>query len=269
MQYQSENSFKDRWSARGSDATISLVRPSRRSLPITFAAEPKPVEADISKSAFLIIDMQNDFLSEDGWFAKTRKADVTKLSSIIGCINNLSNAFREAGAPVIHINWAVRPDVANLPANVLDKGSDCGAQPGYGDIINSGNPGNSGRVLVEGDWGAQSVPAIHIDPQDISVGKHRLTGFRDNALEQILRRLNVTTLFYSGVNLDRCVFATLADGCFNGFDAVLVEDATSTVSPIHVSDSILYLIRLLYGFTAISDDILAAFPLENPTGVQS
>ena len=76
----------------------------------------------------------------------------------------------------------------------------------------------------------------------------------------------MTTLFFTGVNLDRCVFATLADGCFNGFDAVLVEDATTTVSPPHVTDAILYLIRLLYGFTAQSADILSAITALPPTG---
>jgi len=263
MQNQRKPGHNDRWSSHDDGETVSLLRPQRRAQPITFAADPKPVETDLSRCAFLIIDMQNDFLSEDGWFATTRNADVAELSLIIERINTAGQAFRAAGAPVIHINWAVRPDVANLPANVLDKGSDCGARPGYGDKI------GSGRVLVEGDWGAQSVPGIETEPQDIFVAKHRLTGFRDNELDQILRRLDVTTLFYAGVNLDRCVFATLADGCFNGFDAVLVEDATTTVSPPHVSDAILYLIRLLYGFTAKSRDILAAFPPHNPTGVQT
>ena len=232
-------------------------------MPITFAAAPKPVQADLSRSALLIIDMQNDFLSEDGWFATSRNADVSALSDVITQINALSGAFRASGAPVIHINWAVRPDVANLPANVLDKGSDCGGRPGYGDPI------GPGRVLVDGDWGAQSVPAIDIAADDIAVGKHRLTGFRDNALDQILRRLGVTTLFFTGVNLDRCVFATLADGCFNGFDAVLVEDATTTVSPPYVTDAILYLIRLLYGFTATSTDILAALSSHAQIGAKS
>ncbi|MFK7762218.1 MAG: cysteine hydrolase family protein [Roseobacter sp.] len=263
MQEQREIQHTDRWSVHEDGETVSLFRPHRRTRLIRFDGDPKPVQIDLSRCAFLIIDMQNDFLSEDGWFATTRDADVSILSSVIERINAISEAFRSVGAPVVHINWAVRPDAANLPANVLDKGSDCGARPGYGDQI------SSGRVLVEGDWGAQSVSGIEIGPQDISVGKHRLTGFRDNALDQILRRLDVTTLFYAGVNLDRCVFATLADGCFNGFDAVVIEDATTTVSPPHVSDAILYLIRLLYGFTAMSNDILAAFPSENPTGVQS
>ncbi len=242
---------------------MSLLRPAPTPQPIRFAADPKSVEADVARCALMIIDMQNDFLSDEGWFATSRNADVSALSNVVSQINALSGAFRKVGSPVIHINWAVRPDAANLPANVLDKGSDCGARPGYGDQI------ASGRVLVDGDWGAQSVPAIDKGEDDIAVGKTRLTGFRDNELDSILRRLGVATLFFTGVNLDRCVFATLADGCFNGFDAVLVEDATTTVSPPHVTDAILYLIRLLYGFTAKSEDILAALSTQPQIGEKS
>ena len=263
MQKLQHRHHQDRWTPLDEGWAVSLLRPARAKKAVAFAAEPKPVEADLSRSALLIIDMQNDFLSAEGWFATSRKADVSRLSDVITEINALSGAFRRVGAPVIHINWAVRPDVANLPANVLDKGSDCGAHEGYGDQI------GSGLVLTQGDWGAQSVPAIEKAPQDLDIGKSRLTGFRDNELDSILRRLGVTTLFFTGVNLDRCVFATLADGCFNGFDAVLVEDATTTVSPPHVTDAILFLIRLLYGFTAKSADILAAISTHTQIGAKS
>ncbi|MEO0829900.1 MAG: isochorismatase family cysteine hydrolase, partial [Pseudomonadota bacterium] len=235
---------RDRWDPQGE--AVRLTRQRAPSREVRFNAEPQPLVVDLSRSALLIIDMQNDFLSPDGWFATTRNADVAPLMDIVSKINLTSSAFRAAGAPVIHINWAVRGDCANLPANVIDKGSSCGTRPGYGDTI------AAGPVLVRDEWGAQSVPELHVAPDDLAVGKHRLTGFRDNELDQILRRLDVTTLFFTGVNLDRCVFATLADGCFNGFDAVLIEDATATVSPPYVTDAILYLVRLLYGFTTQS-----------------
>ena len=256
-------SHSDRWSSLNDGASVSLSRPVVTPQPLHFDAKPKPIEVDIARTAMLIIDMQNDFLATDGWFATSHNADVSCLSDVVSQINTLSGAFRNRGAPVIHINWAVRPDVANLPANVLDKGSDCGARPGYGDQI------STGRVLVDGDGGAESVTAIDVDSRDIVVGKTRLTGFRDNQLDSILRRLGVTTLFFTGVNLDRCVFATLADGCFNGFDAVLVEDATTTVSPAYVTEAILYLTRLLYGFTAESKDILAAFSTQPQIGARA
>ena len=51
----------DRWSTANDGASVSLLRPTPGSQPIRFAAEPKPIEADIARSALIIIDMQNDF----------------------------------------------------------------------------------------------------------------------------------------------------------------------------------------------------------------
>lgn len=247
---QERQERNDRWTRDASG--ISLVPATVQPRPISFAAEPEPVTVDLSRSALIVVDMQNDFLDAAGWFSAIRNAEVGPLGRIIPRINALSSAFRGNGATVIHLNWGVRADVANLPANVLDKGSSCGQIPGYGDTIASGN------VLVEGSWGSASVPAIDQADTDITVFKHRLSGFQDNELDQVLRRHGITTVFYTGVNLDRCVFATLMDGCFQGYDAVLVEDATTTVSPGYVSDAILYLIRLLYGFTTQTQALLEA-----------
>ncbi|MFT5045874.1 MAG: ureidoacrylate peracid hydrolase [Porticoccaceae bacterium] len=247
---QLDQKRSDRWSLQ--DGYVSMVRDINPPRPACFAAQPEALCVDMVRSALIVIDMQNDFLDPDGWFASVRGAEVSELSTVIPQINDLSAAFRIVGAPVIHLNWGVRADLANLPANVLDKGSACGRTLGYGDAIETGD------VLVEGSWGASSVPSIDQHESDISVAKHRLSGFRDNELEQILRRLDIKTVFYTGVNLDRCVFATLMDGCFHGFDAVLVEDATSTVSPDYVGEAITYLIHLLYGFTTSSADLLLA-----------
>lgn len=249
---------RDRWSR---DATVTdLVRPEIPPQPVEFEALPDPVRVDMARSALIIVDMQNDFLKAEGWFSAVRNADVAPLSDIIPRINLVSDGFRRCGAPVIHLNWGVRADLANLPPNVVDKGSSCGAIPGYGDTIASGD------VLVEGSWGASTVPEIGQAETDIVVAKSRLSGFQDNALDQILRRLGVTTVFYTGVNLDRCVFATLVDGCFQGYDAVLIEDATTTVSSPEVIDAITGLIRLLYGFTTQSEALLKALAPQSDIG---
>ncbi|MFK7860992.1 MAG: cysteine hydrolase family protein [Granulosicoccus sp.] len=249
-------SRQDRWSWH--DGTVSLVRSVPPAQIVTLNAEPDPVRVDLAQCAMVIIDMQNDFLDSAGWFASARGAAVSQLSIPITPINTLSQAFRQRGVPVIHLNWGVRADLANLPANVIDKGSACGRQVGYGDRL------ESGTVLVRDSWGASSVPGIEQHTSDLTIFKHRLSGFQDNELEQVLRRLGITTVFYTGVNLDRCVFATLMDGCFQGFDAILVKDATATVSPESVGDAIIYLIQLLYGFTTHSDAILSALDNDKP-----
>lgn len=240
----------DRWHAV--EERTSLVRHTNMPCPVSFEANPEPVEVNLASSALLVVDMQNDFLEQEGWFADVRGQNVEPLKSVLEPINSLSAAFRENESPVIHLNWGVRPDTANLPANTLDKANACGTKTGYGDAI------SKGRVLVAGDWGAQSIDAINIADTDFHVSKHRLSGFRDNELDQMLRRLGVTTLFFTGVNIDRCVFATLMDGCFQGYDAILVEDACQSTSPAYVTDAILYLVRLLYGFTAQAAHILEA-----------
>lgn len=251
------HSQRDRWTGEGH--LTSLVRPPSSVCPLSFTAAPGPVEVDLTRSALLIIDMQNDFLHADGWFASIRGADVEPLNSIINNINALSAQFRQYHADVIHINWGVRADLANLPSNVVDKASHCGRDIGYGDeLIN-------GPVLVAGSWGAQSVDAISDSENDLHVAKHRLSGFCDNELDQILRRRDIRTLFFTGVNIDRCVFATLIDATFQGYDVVLVEDACATTSPTHVSDAITYLVRLVYGFTALTKDLVENFNSIQPT----
>ena len=227
-----------------------MVKPVSTACPLQFSAEPGPVEVDLTRSALVIIDMQNDFLHEEGWFSNERGIDTSPLTTITDNINALSAQFRRHHCDVIHINWGVRSDLANLPCNVVDKATQCGLTAGYGDDL------QNGPVLVQGSWGAQSVDEIVDDENDLHVSKHRLSGFCDNELDQILRRRNISTLFFTGVNVDRCVFATLIDASFQGYDVVLVEDATATTSPAYVSDAITYIVQLVYGFTTLTHDLL-------------
>ncbi|MGJ8534688.1 MAG: cysteine hydrolase family protein [Alphaproteobacteria bacterium] len=253
-----QNRSYDRWTK--TDHGISLSRRQPDEHVFAISADPENLTIDLSRSALIIVDMQNDFLDSQGWFAAVRGAKTDPLRKIVTNINAVSAEFRASKAPVLHLNWGVRKDLANLPANVIDKGSACGQEIGYG------APMPNGPVLVQGSWGAQSIPEIDTAQDDLHVSKHRLSGFRDNELDQILRRLGVTTLFFTGVNLDRCVFATLMDGSFQGYDSIVIEDATTTVSPPEVSDAILFLVRLLYGFTTTTENLLAGLLPGHKTG---
>ena len=244
------NQKYDSWTKDASKT--SLLRDNRNPIPVIFKAEPEAIEIDVTRVALLIIDMQNDFIDPNGWFGSVRGEDVGKLSNIIPNINSVSKAFRKFSVPIIHLNWGVRNDLANLPANVIGKASSCGEIPGYGDKI------SSGEVLVRGSWGANSVATINKGTDDLTVFKHRLSGFQDNELDQVLRRRDISTLVYAGINLDRCVFATLMDGCFQGYDAILVDDASTTTSPEYVRDAIIYLIRTNFGFTTKTSGIVRA-----------
>jgi nicotinamidase-related amidase len=109
-----------------------------------------------------------------------------------------------------------------------------------------------GPVLERGSWGAAVCPELAVAKTDIEIFKHRLSGFWDNELDSVLRHLDVTTLLFGGINLDRCVAATIQDASFAGYDPILIRDAASTYSPAFCTEATLYLIERLYGFVISS-----------------
>lgn len=231
-------------------ADLSRMRkPARR---VQISAAPDPVLVDLARSALLIVDMQNDFIDEAGWFAAMRGVSCAPLRDIAPRINALGDRFRTAGGAVIRINTGLRADLANLPAGSIARADDMGRRAGFG----FARDGARGPVMQAGHWGTESHQSIQRADGDITVLKSRYSGFRDNELDQILRRLDVTTLFFTGVNLDRCVFATLIDGAFQGFDPILVTDACATPSPAATCAAIIELVEMLYGFTTTTDAIL-------------
>ncbi|MFS8038889.1 cysteine hydrolase family protein [Xanthobacter sp. AM11] len=234
-------------------AVLRLARNLPAPRPVTFAAQPQAVEIDLARTALMVVDMQNDFLHPDGWFPQAG-VDAAPLRAIIPAVRALAEAARAAGLPVVWVNWGVRADRAELPDPVLLKAAAGGTRPVYADPSVTGR----GGIVVEGAWGAQVVEELGAQPSDLLVYKHRLSGFFDNELDSVLRNRGIDTLLFAGINTDRCVFATLCDATFHGYGVVLAQDACASPSPDQVRESVLYLVRLLYGATCTTADLGAA-----------
>ncbi|WP_331498343.1 isochorismatase family cysteine hydrolase [Pseudomonas sp.] len=112
------------------------------------------------------------------------------------------------------------------------------------------SPLNHGRSAVQGEWGAQIIKDFSVAASDICVNKHRLSGFWDTELDSLLRANGITTLLFAGINTDRCVFSTLQDAAFLGYDCILLADACSTPSPTYVTRAIHFLVEQCHGFIA-------------------
>lgn len=230
-----------------------LVRPVAPPRPLRFKAVPQDVTIDLERSAMIVIDMQNDFCSEDGWFAR-RGIDITPVRKPIGPLNALLPVLRRARMPVIWLNWGNRADLMNLNPTVLHAGNPSGDGVGYGDVP----PGGKAPVLRKGGWGARICDELKTARGDIHVDKYRLSGFWDNELDSVLRNLGVTTLLFAGVNVDRCVLATMQDAGFIGYDCILVDDCAATTSPEYCVRAVKFQVRQMYGFIARSPSILRA-----------
>jgi hypothetical protein len=129
-------------------------------------------------------------------------------------------------------------------------------------------PSTTARARA-GQWGAQVIDELAVAPGDITVHKHRLSGFWDNELDSVLRQQGITTLMFAGINTDRCVFSTLQDANFLGYDCVLLKDACGTPSPAYVTRGIHFIVQQLHGFVATAESLLITSLFFPPLGVLS
>ena len=235
------------------DQGVNLVRKTKNTISIHFDAQPQAIDIDLARSALIVVDMQNDFCHPAGWFGQ-KGISVKPMRKPIATIARLLAGWRPAGGAVIWLNWGVRPDRLNLSPTVQFKGKRAAGGVGYAER----SPQDHGLSVVPGEWGARIVDELPIAPQDITVYKHRLSGFWDNELDSILRQQGITTLLFAGVNTDRCVFSTLQDAGFLGYDCVLLSDACSTPSPAYVTKAVHFIVQQLHGFVATTTALLPA-----------
>jgi ureidoacrylate peracid hydrolase len=230
-----------------------LTRPAATPRPIAVPAQPKRVAFDLTRSCMIVVDMQNDFCHPDGWLASIG-VEIAPARAPIAPLRQLLPALRAVGVPIVWVNWGTRPDRANLPPSLRHVYDPTGTGAGLGDIL----PRTGAHVLQAGSWSAQVVDELVPDPGDLTVDKHRMSGFWDTPLDSILRNLGAATLLFGGVNLDQCVLHTLADANFLGYDTLLVEDCAATTNPDFCREATLLNVRQIFGFHFRSTDLIEA-----------
>jgi nicotinamidase-related amidase len=240
-----------RWMVDAGHVDMSQPSPPPRSL--TIAAAPQTVTVDLRCTAMIVIDMQNDFCAKGGWVDHLG-FDVTPDRAPIPPLARLLPALRDAGVPIIWVNWGNRPDLMNMAPNQLHLYKPTGVGIGLGDPL----PKSGARVLEKDSWAAAVVDELKQEPGDIKVDKYRISGFWDTPLDSILRNLGVRTLLFSGVNIDQCVMCTLQDANFLGYGCVLVDDCSATTSPDYCTEATIFNVKKCFGFVTSSKQILAA-----------
>jgi ureidoacrylate peracid hydrolase len=240
----------NRWRVSANRVDITRERPAQRTL--SFNANPKHLSIDLSATAIIVIDMQNDFCHADGWLAGVG-VDIAPARQPIAPLAALLPALRDASVPVLWVNWGNRVDLANISPALLHVYNGDGASIGLGGALPNG-----AKVLERDSWAAAVVDELTPVATDIRVDKFRMSGFWDTPLDSILRNAGIRTIMFAGVNADQCVLATLMDANFLGYDTILVEDCTATTSPEFCMQATLYNARQCFGFTCYSHDLLKA-----------
>lgn len=238
-----------RWWASETEVDMSLAPPPPRAVRIE--SEPQHVTIDLNRTAIVVIDMQNDFCTKDGWVDHIG-GDYAADRAPIEPLQRVLPPLRKAGVPVVWVNWGVRPDLANLPPTQIHLYRPTGEGIGLGDPL----PSNGAPVLTKDSWAAAVVDELKPRPEDILVDKHRISGFWDTPLDSILRNLGIRTILFAGVNVDQCVLHSLTDANFLGYGCVLVTDCCATSSPDFCTEATIWNVKKCFGFVTDTDGVL-------------
>lgn len=74
-------------------------------------------------------------------------------------------------------------------------------------------------------------PAFRRLPQDYVIVKPRFSAFFHTELDLLLRRLGVDTLLLAGTTTPNCIRSTFYDAISLDYDAIVLSDCTSSVTP--------------------------------------
>ena len=239
------------WRANAALVDMAMALPPPRRL--TIACAPQSVVVDLNRTALVVIDMQNDFCTKNGWVDHLG-VDYSPDRAPIEPLRKLLPVLRGAGVPVIWVNWGNRPDLLNMPPNQIHLYKPSGVGIGLGDPL----PGSGARVLEKDSWAAAVVDELKPLPGDVMVDKHRISGFWDTPLDSILKNLGTRTILFAGVNTDQCVFCTLTDANFLGYGCLMLEDCCATTSPDFCTEATVWNVKKCYGFVTNSDAVIAA-----------
>lgn len=88
------------WATEGD---VNMAMPAPAPVPVTIACAPQNVIVDLTRTAMIVIDMQNDFCAPGGW-VDYLGADFSPDRKPIEPLQRLLPALRAAGVPVIWVN---------------------------------------------------------------------------------------------------------------------------------------------------------------------
>ncbi|HEY1715593.1 MAG TPA: isochorismatase family cysteine hydrolase [Solirubrobacteraceae bacterium] len=164
------------------------------------------VRIDPTRTALIVVDMQNDFVSEGG------SLRVPDAESTIPVITTLLDLARAYGTRVVFTQdthrdgdpeWRIWPEHAR-----------------------------------EGTWGWQIVDALAPREDETIIPKVRYDAFYGTPLDHLLRMWGVTTLVICGTVANICVHYTAASAALRWYDVIIPRDAVSALDPFDLESSL-------------------------------
>ncbi len=176
----------------------------------------------VEKTAVILIEPQNDFLTEGGTMYAFIKEQLRE-RGVIGNLQALLKGAREKGVKIFYVPFH-------------------SFAPGFPEL-KKGGPAYEGlrglEIGMEADWGTgawlRGTPGPEIIPQlepagsDIVVeGKKTLDAFHSTALDYLLRANEIEYAVFTGFHTNWCVESSARSAYDKGYRVIVLGDCTAT-----------------------------------------
>jgi len=212
-------------------------------------AEPEALEIDLGRSAVIVVDMQNAFVSKEGMF-EARGFDVVSIQKVIEPIRIICDKAREKKVRVIYIAHILSPDLREVGPESSFWYKSVRA---YRD-----DPKWKDKYLIRGTWGSEIVDSLKPKKGDLLIEKPRFSAFFGTNLDTILNTYNIKFLFFTGCATNICVEASVRDAANLSYFPVLISDATANNGPPYIQDGTIHNVKVAFGWVSNTENFLKA-----------
>jgi len=173
-------------------------------------------EVDSKKTALLLIEMQNEFISPGGKLYDSIKSELYR-TSVVEKTVTLAKEARKAGALVFHIPLIVNQKGSYHSSKIRGLLKDCHEKKLFAkdtwnaDIINEHKPWESDRVVK---------------------GKNSLDSFSGSNLQELLKENGIKTIILGGLLANCCVESTMRSAYEKGYNVITLTDGTACTSKV-------------------------------------
>ena len=226
-------------------------------------AKPEPMNIELSKTAVLVVDMQNDFGSKGGMFDRAG-LDISMIQRAVRPTSKVLASARQSGIAIVYLKMGFRPDLSDLGASASPNRTRH-LHFGVGHTM-SAPDGTEGRFLIRDTWNTDIVSELKPKTEDRIVYKHRFSGFFETELHDILKRLGIKYLIVTGCTTSVCVESTVRDAMFRDYSCVLLADCMGEPIgnglPRSNHQASLLTMQTLFGWVSNSEEFVKSLRLK-------
>ena len=202
--------------------------------------------------ALVVIDMQNDFLHGDGYYAR-RSSDATQrtvhglrdpaIASMVGGVAAAVTTAREYGRPIAFVRAVYDRGFSVVPPSLLR------------------NPNRTDFPCKPGTWGANLVAPVAAlvedtaaDAVETMIDKHTYNAFHETSLHEFLQGTDADSVVLCGTETQVCVLASAQHAAFLGYHPFILEDAVWSANH-NAANAGLAMFRDAYGSTLTTEEL--------------